>query len=120
VLNAWPRAWADRDADAICDLFAPDVVFSFPGGPDRTYREACAQFRALTATHRRTVVYRRPKIERILVDGDLAAVRLIRTYRIERRNGKVIERSREKGPDVFERRPDGAWRIRVSYAYPLR
>ncbi|MFN8202468.1 MAG: nuclear transport factor 2 family protein [Solirubrobacteraceae bacterium] len=120
ALNAWPRAWARRDAPAICGLFAPDVVLSFPGGPDRTYRQACAQFRALTANRRRTVRYRRPTIERIVVDGDLAAVRLIWTYRIERRDGKLLERGREKGLDVFERQPDGAWRITVSHAFPLR
>lgn len=119
ALNAWPRAWARRDAPAICGLFAPDVVLSFPGGPDRTYRQACAQFRALTANRRRTVRYRRPTIERIVVDGDLAAVRLIWTYRIVRRDGKLLERGREKGLDVFERQPDGAWRITVSHAFPL-
>jgi len=119
ALNAWPGAWARRDAAAICDLFAPDAVLSFPGGPDRTARQACAQFRALTADRRRSVRYRRPRIESIAVDGDLAAVRLIWTYRIRGAHGRVLERGREKGLDVFARQPDGAWRISVSFAYPL-
>jgi ketosteroid isomerase-like protein len=65
------------------------------------------------------VSYRRPAIESIAVDGDLAAVRLIWTVTITAADGTVLENAREKGLDVLRRRADGRWRISLSYAFPL-
>jgi uncharacterized protein (TIGR02246 family) len=119
TLDAWPDAWARRDAGAICGLFARDVVFSFQGGKDRRYGQACAQFRTIVADRTRTFRYRPPKIESVDVDGDLAAVRLIWTVTVRKADGTLLERAREKGLDVLRRGADGTWRIIVSYAYPL-
>jgi uncharacterized protein (TIGR02246 family) len=119
ALDAWPTAWADHNAPAVCDLFAPEVVFSFQGGDDRTYSQACAQFTTLVTSTDKTVSYLPPEIESIVVDGDLAAVRLIWTATITDSAGTVLETTREKGLDVFQRQDDGHWQISISYAYPL-
>jgi uncharacterized protein (TIGR02246 family) len=119
-LEQWPAAWNARDLPAVCDLFAPDVLLSFPGGPDRDHTAMCEGFRALFARTDRTMRYDPPEIQDVFVDGDLAAVRLVWTARItgEGIDGEQVER--EQGLDVFQRQPDGRWRIRVSHAFPPR
>ncbi|MCW5889928.1 MAG: nuclear transport factor 2 family protein [bacterium] len=117
-LTAWPQAWNARDLRAVCDLFAPDVVLTFPGGPDRDHAAMCAGFRRLFARTDETLRYDPPAITEIMVDGDLAAVRLVWTARS---TGAGIAGERvdeEQGLDVFQRQPDGQWRIRVSQAHP--
>jgi uncharacterized protein (TIGR02246 family) len=119
ALNAWPAAWADRDAAAVCGLFAPDVTFTFQGGTDRDYQQACSQFTTLLGAADKTVSYLPPDIESIDVDGDLAAVRLIWTATISGADGTALETTEEKGLDILRRQPDGDWQITVSYAFPL-
>ena len=119
ALNAWPAAWDARDAGAVCDLFAPDAVFVYPGGPDRTYGQACAQFTDLINNSDRSIVYEPPEIEDVLVEGELAVVRLTWTGTIKGVDGSVLERTKERGLDVFGRQDDGHWRITTSYAFPL-
>jgi uncharacterized protein (TIGR02246 family) len=119
ALNAWPAAWDAHDAGAVCDLFAPDAVFVFPGGPDRTYGQACAQFTDLINRTDRSIVYQPPEIEDVLVDGDLAVVRLTWTGTIKGVDGSLLEQTKERGLDVFGRQDDGHWRITTSYAFPL-
>ena len=103
----------------MCGLFAPNVIFTFQGGPDRDYPQACTQFTSLLSAADKSVSYLPPDIESIDVDGDLAAVRLIWTATITGADGTVLETTREKGLDILRRQPDGSWRITVSYAFPL-
>jgi ketosteroid isomerase-like protein len=100
-------------------LFARDVVLVYAGGPDRTYGQACRQFRALISSPDRRVSYRHPAIRRVRLDGDLAAVRLVWTATIRDGAGTVLERTREDGVDVMRRGRDGRWRIVLSHAFPL-
>jgi uncharacterized protein (TIGR02246 family) len=118
ALEQWPREWNDRNTEAVCGLFAPDVVLSCPPIPDRDFAAMCAGFAKIFAQSDRTIRYDPPVIDEILVDGDLATVRLTWTSRT---TGAGIEGERvehEKGLDVFRRQPDGLWRIHVSHAYP--
>jgi uncharacterized protein (TIGR02246 family) len=119
TLNAWPTAWARGDADAVCGLFARNAVLVYPGGPDRTYPQACRQFRALIVNPQRRISYRRPAIRRVRVAGRLAAVRLVWTGTVRDAAGTVLERTREDGVDVMRRGRDGRWRIVLSHAFPL-
>jgi uncharacterized protein (TIGR02246 family) len=115
-LNNWPKAIAAGNAGAVCDLFARDALVIFPGQPNRGWREECDRLRSSirSATH---VRYDRPEIEEIVVDDDLAVVRLTWTARISSERGESVEV--ERGLDVFERGDDGVWRIRVSQAFPI-
>jgi uncharacterized protein (TIGR02246 family) len=119
ALAAWPRDFAAQRTAAVCGLFAPDAVLSYPGSSDRTYADACAQFSALFAAPDRHFAYAPPEIEQVLVDRDTVVVRLIWTLTVTDASGRTLEVVREKGVDVFRRQADGAWRIRVSHAYPL-
>jgi uncharacterized protein (TIGR02246 family) len=118
TLEQWPRDWNARDVGAVCGLFAPDVILTFPGGPDRDHAAMCRGFAATFARTDRTYRYDAPDIEEIIVDGDMAAVRLTWTLRItgDGLPAEVVER--ERGLDVFQRQRDGSWKIRVSYARP--
>jgi uncharacterized protein (TIGR02246 family) len=116
ALEQWPRDWNARDVGAVCGLFAPDVVLTFPGAADRDHARMCRGFAATFADTGRTFRYDAPAIEEIVVDGDMAAVRLVWTLHVAGANGEVVER--ERGLDVFRRQPDGAWKIRISCAYP--
>jgi ketosteroid isomerase-like protein len=89
ALEQWPREWNDRNTEAVCGLFAPDVVLSCPPIPDRDF-----------------------------ADGDLATVRLTWTSRTTGAGIEGERVEHEKGLDVFRRQPDGLWRIHVSHAYP--
>lgn len=117
-LVQWSRDWNARNLEAVCDLFAPDVVLTFPGGPDRNHATMCDGFKAIFARTDRTLRYDEPAIEEVLVSGDLAVVRLEWTSRLSGTGlpGELPER--ERGIDVFQRQPDGRWRIHVSHAYP--
>jgi uncharacterized protein (TIGR02246 family) len=119
TLDAWPGAWKRHDAAAICGLFARDVVFSFPGGPDRDYATACAQFQRLASDPNTRVSYRRPRIQGVAVSGRLAVVRLIWSVTIRDGGGTILETTREQGLDELRRGTDGRWRVTVSHAYPL-
>jgi uncharacterized protein (TIGR02246 family) len=118
ALEQWPQDWNDRDTEAVCGLFAPDVVLSVPSAPDRDFGAMCAGFAEVFARSDETIRYDPPAIDEILVDGDLATVRLTWTSRTTGTGiaGERVER--EKGLDVFRRQPDGLWRIHVSHAYP--
>jgi uncharacterized protein (TIGR02246 family) len=117
TLEQWPRDWNARDVAKVCGLFAPDVILTFPGGPDRDHAAMCRGFAATFARTDRTYRYDAPAIEEIVVDGDMAAVRLTWTLRITGDGGhEVVER--ERGLDVLQRQADGSWKIRISYAHP--
>ena len=119
ALNQWPRDFANKDVAAVCSLFAPDVVVIYPGTEDRNYDATCAQFRQVLTVPDRTFTYAAPEIAEVLVDGDLAAVRLVWPLTVTDASGTVLESVRESGVDVFRRQPDGNWKIHVSHAFPL-
>ena len=116
LLQKWPQDFNAKDIRATCGLFAPDLVATYPGAPDRNYEEMCRHItEALTSTNR-TFLYEAPLIEQIMIEGDLAVVRLIWTLKITtpNRNPEMIK---ERGLDVFRRQKDGSWKIAISFAY---
>ena len=119
VLRQWPLDVADRNAAAVCGIFAPDVVLSAAGGPDRNHDQVCMQFDKLFADSQHTISYADPEIQDVFVDGDLGAVRLIWTLTTTGPPGTAPVVDREQGLDIFARQPDGSWKIRISYAYSL-
>ena len=58
-------------------------------------------------------------LKEILVSGDLAAVRLVWTLTVARKEGGVIETIEEPGIDIFRRQPDGSWKIARYLAFPI-
>lgn len=118
ALRQWPHDFNDHHLSAVCGLFAEDVVLAYPQSRDRDHRAFCDQMQDLFADPARRYTYAEPEISEILVDGDLAAVRLIWPLTITDTTGKTLETTREDGVDIFQRQPDGSWKIRISHAFP--
>ncbi len=116
-LEQWRDDFNARRADRMCDLFAPDLVAAYQGRPDIDHAGQCDQLRRALALPDRRLRYEL-EIQDVLVDGGLAAVRLVWTLEVAGAGGPS-ERSRDQGLDVFRRQPDGRWRIARFIAYPL-
>lgn len=116
-LEQWRDDFNAGRADRVCDLFAADLVAAYQGRPDIDHAGQCAQLRRALALPGRSLRYGL-EIQDILVDGGLAAVRLVWTLEVAGAGGPP-ERSRDQGLDVFRRQPDGRWRIARFVAYPL-
>jgi uncharacterized protein (TIGR02246 family) len=118
VLNQWPKDFNAKNESATCGLFAKDTIVVFPDSADRNYEATCAQFHQIFSDPTSVFTYAAPEIREILVDGDLATVRLIWTSTVTDEAGTVLETSREDGVDVFRRQSDGNWKIYISHAFP--
>jgi len=116
-LLQWPRDFNARNLDAVCGLFADDVVLAYPGAPDRNRDAFCDQMRVQFRDPSKTFSYDEPDIKEIIVEGDLATVRLFWTLTVRDTSGKVLETIHEDGVDVFRRQPDGSWKIHISHAF---
>jgi ketosteroid isomerase-like protein len=119
LLQKWPEDFNAKNIQAVCRLFAPDLIASYPGSSDRGYEEMCRQLTKVLTDSDRLFRYDPPKIEQVMIEGDLAVVRLVWTLRISSKDQSAVEIIKENGLDVFIRQGDGSWKIAISYAYPL-
>lgn len=118
ALRQWPSDFNAENLPAVCGLFADDAVLIYPDSPDRDHQEFCDRMRQqFDSTNRFT--YDVPDIREVIVDGDLATVRLIWKLTVSDASGTVLETVEENGLDVFRRQPDGSWKIHISHAFPL-
>jgi ketosteroid isomerase-like protein len=122
VLLQWPWDFNARNLEAVCGLFADDAVLAYPGAPypgapDRNRDAFCDQMRERFRDPSKTVSYDAPAIKEIIVDGDLATVRLFWTLTVKDISGKVVETIQKDGVDVFRRQPDRSWKIHISHAF---
>lgn len=117
-LEQWPKDFNSKRIKETCALFAPDLVASYPNTQDKNYAEMCRHLTAAMTDIHKQYSYEQPKIEQIILSGDLAAVRLVWTLHVHS-NQQEIEKVTEKGLDIFKRQPDGSWKIAISYAFPL-
>lgn len=117
ALERWSGDFNAGNAQAACALFAPDLVATYPGSPDRDHRAMCDGLAAILRDPENTYRYDAPHILDIQVCGALATVHLIWTLRVAGKDGKGGRMIRENGLDVFMRQADGSWKIRISHAY---
>ncbi len=118
ALDNWTKTFNSRDADRVCDLFARDLVAAYQGQPERNYDAICDLLSSSLRDPDKSYRYRLD-LKEILVSGDLAAVRLVWTLTVARKDGGVIEMIEEPGLDVFRRQPDGSWKIARYLAFPI-
>lgn len=107
-LHAWADAFNARDAEGVCELFAEDVRSVVPGTVDGSKAAVCERLRKFLGQSDRRPSYA-PDIHEIMISGDQAVVALTWTLSVEHQGKTTV--SREEGLDVFQRQPDGAWRI---------
>jgi uncharacterized protein (TIGR02246 family) len=118
TLEAWPKAFNMKDKAGTCSLFAPDLVASYPGQPDKSYDAMCKHLGAALDGSSKAFRYEAPQINEILVSGDLAVVRLIWVLHVTDKKTSAETVVREVGIDVFKRQKDGTWKVSISHAYP--
>lgn len=112
-LQHWAEAFNNRDAAAVCDLFAPDLIATIRGAAksgtlERDRSALCAHLAAVLANPNQRWRYT-PDIREIIVSGDLAVVRIVWTLTVE--GPSSSHTSEEPGLDIFRRQPDGSWAI---------
>ena len=105
-LEEWTDAFNAKDRDAVCDLFSRDALSTYRGQPERRYDEICELLRTSLDDPARGYHYGLD-IREIIVEGDLAVVRLTWTLFITPLNVTSVE----PGMDVFRKEADGTWRI---------
>ena len=107
-LLQWVAAFIARDAAGTCDLFAPDLISTVPGGLNDDRNTVCARLAAVLA--KTDIQFRyTPDIHEIIVSGDYAVVRLIWSLTTTRAGQEQIDK--EAGMDLFQRQADGRWSI---------
>ncbi len=119
ALTGWTETFNARRHADVCALFAPDLVATYRGQPDRNFEELCTLLQSSLQNPTRSYHYAL-ELQEILPSGDLAAVRLVWTLTVRGANGEVLETVREPGLDIFKRQPDGSWKIArfVAFATP--
>jgi len=108
-LERWTEAFNTHNVSGVCDLFAPDLVYTVPEVRDGTRKLLCSRLDALLAKPGLQLHYDNPEIREIIVAGDIAIVRLFWT--LTARQGAEQDTSTEAGMDIFRREPDGTWSI---------
>jgi uncharacterized protein (TIGR02246 family) len=100
---------ADRDLDALVDLYEPDAAFAPQPGESVRGREAIREaLRPFLALEPRMTA----DIERVLVGGDSAFVANRWTLTGTQPDGSPVELAGVSA-DVLRRRPDGSWGIAI-------
>jgi uncharacterized protein (TIGR02246 family) len=117
-LQRWTAAFNARDAEGICDLFAPDLVSTVPEALDGNRDALCTRLNTLLAKPELQLHYDDPDIREIIVSGDIAVVRLVWT--LTTRKGAEQDVTTEAGMDVFKRQPDGKWSIARFLSFTTR
>ena len=117
-LQQWTAAFNAKDAAGVCDLFAPDLLYSIPEVQQGTQRTMCGNLAALLARTDIRVRYENPAVHEIIVSGDVAVVRL--TWTLTTEVGGAKDTTTEEGMDVFRRQPDGRWSIARFVAFTTR
>jgi steroid delta-isomerase len=117
-LQRWTADFNARDAAGVCDLFAPDLVYSIPEVVQGTRETICANLAKILAEANIQLHYDNPDVHEILVMDDVAVVRLTWTLTTHANGAK--DTTTEEGIDVFRRQPDGRWSIARFIAFTTR
>jgi ketosteroid isomerase-like protein len=102
----WTDDFNAKKLDTICDLFSKELISTVRGQGDANYETRCDLLRTSLTDPARGYHYDF-EIREIIVEGDLAVVRLTWTLFLTPLNVT----STEPGMDVFRKEADGKWRI---------
>ena len=75
ALMHWTEDFNARNADKVCDLFEPGLIYDFQGLPEQHYDDICPRLKRALGDETRSWTYAQPDIKEILVFGDMAVVR---------------------------------------------
>lgn len=118
LLQKWARDFNSKNVQEVCDLFAPDLISSFPGIPDENYEQNCKSLTSVLADEDKIYFYEAPHIQKVIVDCDVGIVKLIWRLKVSDKNNQKTEIITARSLDVFKRQQDGRWKLSISFAYP--
>jgi uncharacterized protein (TIGR02246 family) len=116
ALTQWMTDFNAGKAEKVCDLFARDVVAQYRGQPERGYDALCDLLKRSLGDRSKSYRYALA-IKEILVEGDLAVVRLTWTLTVRGTEAAGETTMEEPGMDIFRRQSDGTWKISRYLAY---
>ncbi len=102
----WTDDFNAGRVEPVCDLFSKDLLSTVRGQGDRDYETRCDILTKSLADPARDFHYE-VDIHEVIVEGDLAVVRLTWTLFVTSLNVTAIE----PGMDVLRKEADGQWRI---------
>jgi ketosteroid isomerase-like protein len=120
TFTQWTKDFNAGKADAVCQLFSPELRYDFRGYPERDYNDVCTLLHRSLADQSKRYVYALD-LREIMVSGDLAIVRLAWTLNVTLPNGQLVK-SVEPGMDILRKSPEGQWKIirYIAYEAPER
>jgi steroid delta-isomerase len=116
--HGWTAAFNAKDAAGVCDLFAPDLIYSLPEVVNGSQQTICDNLAKMLARQDIQLHYDDPDVHEIIVSGDMAVVRLKWTLTVEAKGQK--ETTTEEGIDIFRRQADGRWSIARFIAFTTK
>ena len=117
-LQRWTAAFNARDAAGVCDLFAPDLVYSVPEVIHGRRETLCGNLSKLFDQPGLQLHYDEPDIHEVVISGDVAIVRLTWTLTVWKGAEKDV--TTEEGMDFFRRQPDRRWSIARFISFTTR
>ena len=117
LLEALPEAMRLRMGGVTVET-ADSAAAALDRIAERDYDAICALLSSSLRDQEKSYHYNLD-LKEILVSGDLAAVRLVWTLTVARKEGGVIETIQEPGIDIFRRQRDGLWKIARYLAFPI-
>lgn len=118
ALREWMDDFNGKNVEVICDLFAPALIANYGDFPQISYESICKQLKS-SLTNPDLNFHYDLGITEIIVSGDTGVVRLIWDLTVTDGGGNVIEKTKDRGMDIFRRQPDGTWKISRYIAYPV-
>ena len=113
----WVEAYKKRDLAGTMAILDRKIIFSFQGAPDADYETLEKGYiKAFAGSQRSEWV---PEYEEIKASGELGFVRSV-WKRNKTESGVVTTVEKNRGIDIFQRQPDGSWKIIRSLNYPSK
>ena len=117
-LQRWTADFNAKSLAGVCDLFAPDLLYSIPEVVNGTHETMCTSLTKVLGRSDIQLHYAMPDIHEIIVSGDLAVVRL--TWTLTTQMAGARDTTTEEGMDIFRRQSDGRWSIARFVAFTTR
>lgn len=117
-LRQWTEDFNADRVEALCDLFAPDLIANYRGQPEKSFDSLCSTLQRDATAGPHDFRYAL-ELNEIMVSGDMAVVRLIWHLTVTDRETGAAVTSSDRGIDIFRRQPDGQWRIARYIAYEM-
>lgn len=111
-LEQWTDDFNAKRIEPVCDLFSKDLLSDVRGQGEADYATRCDLLTRALRDPAKEYRYALD-IREVLVEGDIAIVRLTWTMFLSPLNITVVE----PGMDVFRKEADGRWRIIRFMAY---